>query len=279
MKCFYVVFLLFFCISCASEDSLENETISFRSKSAEYSKYVSSTCSTDCIWSLYAVEEGFQEKQHDCVEGPCACVVKDDARTLCDIDATPSSLVNKDIEANADIEIDSDKIKEVPYFNQYNNENYGWATCQNTSIAMVLSYFERYMHPDTIFDIWGKDYAQTPSGLNAVYRSYALNSEIYTYTNASPESLRSALQEGFIAIVHGYFTSYGHVIVVRGYDGEYYYVNDPAGKWDGCFKCGYHGSYNGVTKYSKSEFENAVFTLNGTNYVPGWIHLIKKNNL
>ena len=55
-----------------------------------------------------------------------------------------------------------------------------------------------------------------------------------------------ALQAGYVAIVHGYFTNYGHVLVVRGYKDGRYYVNDPAGRWSECFKCGYTtGDYNG----------------------------------
>ena len=166
-------------------------------------------------------------------------------------------------------------IKTLPYFNQYYNEFYGWATCQNTSIAMVLSYYERKIHPDVIFESWGKDIAQSPSGLNLVYSHYSSNSNIRTYTNATPENLKDFLNRGFTAIVHGYFTQYGHVLVVKSFDENFYYVNDPAGQWDGCFKCGYNGSYNGLTRYPKTAFENAVFTSDGYSYLPGWIHIIK----
>ena len=140
---------------------------------------------------------------------------------------------------------------------------------------MVLSYYERKIHPDVIFGKWGKDVAQSPSGLNLVYSDYASNSTIRTYTNATPENLRDFLRRGFTAIVHGYFTQYGHVLVVKSFDGNFYYVNDPAGQWKGCFKCGYNGSYNGVTRYPKEAFENALFTSDGYSYLPGWIHIIK----
>ena len=137
-------------------------------------------------------------------------------------------------------------------------------------------YFENSIHPDTIYKSWGKDYAQSPSGLNAVYSSYATRSNITTYTNASPEELKAALSSGYIAIVHGYFTGFGHVLVVRGYENGRYYVNDPAGKWAECFKCGYNSTndLNGVTSYSESAFDAAVFTSDGYSYLPGWVHLI-----
>jgi len=273
---YFLCLLVLLLSSCTSELSTNNQPQSFRAKSFEDKKHVGSTCSENCIWSAYAVKNGFQSKQAECIEGDCACVVINNARQICDFNQEPSTVIQSSTNENLNTQ---NRIKELPYYNQYNNTSYPSATCQNTSIAMVLSYFESAIHPDSIFADWGKDFAQSPSGLNAVYRSYASNSEIYTYTSASPEDLQSSLSEGFIAIVHGYFTNYGHVLVVRGYDNDYYYVNDPAGKWDGCFKCGYNGSYNGVTRYSKIAFENAVFTSNGNNYIPGWIHLIRKNNL
>jgi hypothetical protein len=63
-------------------------------------------------------------------------------------------------------------------------------------------------------------------------------------------------------VVHGYFTPPGHIMVVLGFDGTYYYCNDPAGKWNQL----YAGSgYSGVNttegigiKYRKDAFEQAI---------------------
>mgnify|MGYP001225817896 FL=1 len=139
---------------------------------------------------------------------------------------------------------------------------------------MVLSYFEEKIYPDSIFELWGKDIAQSPAGLNQVYSHYSKKSKIETNINASPDDLKNALLKGEIVIVHGYFTEYGHVLVVRGFDGDKYFVNDPAGMWSECFKCGYSGSKNGITSYNKKDFEDAVFTSDGKSYLPGWIHTI-----
>lgn len=272
MKNILLLLSLAFLFSCS--DNIEyNLSSDYREKSFETIKYAGSYCSESCVWSKYAVDLNIQEKSADCVEGPCVCVKEGDVHTLCSASAEPENIWAQDSTTQQSVETSTNN---VPYYNQYDNINYPYATCQNTSIAMVLSSFQENIHPDDIFSRWGKDMAQSPSGLNYIYRHYATNSVISTYTNASPEDLKNALSQGYLAIVHGYFTSSGHVLVVKSFDGQSYYVNDPAGRWSECFKCGYStGDYNGVTKYSKQSFENAVFTSNGSAYLPGWIHLIK----
>jgi len=269
MQFFLYLVLFLHILSCSQSSSIEND-IDYRHKSYQRITHAGATCKSYCIWSTYAVTNNIQKSSKQCVEGPCACVKLGNANNLCVIesDSTVSSSIMQVNESN--------EINSLPYYNQYYNENKGWATCQNTSVAMVLSYYEESIHPDTIYKSWGKDYAQSPSGLNAVYSSYSSNSSITTYTNSSPEELRAALSNGYIAIVHGYFTGYGHVLVVRGYADGRYYVNDPAGRWAECFKCGYSSTNDlgGVTSYDKSAFEAAVFTSDGYNYLPGWIHLI-----
>lgn len=264
---FLISFLIFF--SCSDTESYKTTyQTDYRDKSYFETLHIGETCNTGCIWSSYAVSQNVQQEQKVCVEGPCACVENGNIYNLCE----EKSSIRETVEEESYFNVE---MKDIPYYNQYNNANYGWATCQNTSVAMVLSYYENQnIHPDTIFNDWGKDLAQSPSGLNAVYSYYAKKSSILTYTNASPEDLRVALQRGYTAIVHGYFTSSGHVVVVKKFDGQNYYVNDPAGVWDQCFKCGYSGSYDGITSYNKSAFEKAVFTSNGTSYLPGWIHII-----
>ena len=265
----YIFIVLLFLVCCAETDFTSSEP-DYRDKSYQNKTHAGSTCKTGCIWSTYAVANSIQPSSRQCEEGPCACVQSGNANNLCIIES--DSTVSSSISQVSNIS----EIKSIPYYNQYYNENKGWATCQNTSVAMVLSHFENSIHPDKIYKDWGKDYAQSPSGLNAVYSSYATRSNIITYTNASPEELKAALKSGYIAIVHGYFTGFGHVLVVRGYEDGRYYVNDPAGKWAECFKCGYDSTndLNGVTSYSESSLEAAVFTSDGYNYLPGWIHLI-----
>ena len=269
----YFLMIAMLLLSCSTDlESYQGYSTDFRNKSYLDKKHVGASCDNNCIYSSYAVTHNIQDKQYICVEGPCACVKEGDAYTLCNTRSEPENLWAQESISQQD---NVQQNINIPYYNQYDNKHYPYSTCQNTSIAMVLSHFQNDIYPDDIFSRWGKDMAQSPSGLNYIYNHYATTSSINTYTNASPEDLVNALSKGYIAIVHGYFTTYGHVLVVRSFDGQSYHVNDPAGKWKECFKCGYDGSYNGVTRYPKQAFENALFTSDGYSYLPGWIHIIK----
>lgn len=76
--------------------------------------------------------------------------------------------------------------------------------------------------------------------------------------------------------VHGYFTSYGHVVLVLGYDSGGYWVNDPVGTLAGWFMGGYPGGWEPTAGdgiyYPKAAFEAAVGTSDGWSALPLWIH-------
>ena len=170
----------------------------------------------------------------------------------------------------------------ITYFNQYDNQLHPGSSCQNTSIAMLLSKFGWWGKPDDITREWGKNYAQSPSGLANVFNELAakngISKRLTPITNGSLEGFRELLRQGKPTIVHGYFTGYGHVLLALGFDGTHYTVNDPAGCWTEQFKGGYDWCPAGKTgeniKYSKEAFEAAVATSNGWNYMPLWFHRV-----
>ena len=169
---------------------------------------------------------------------------------------------------------------DITYFNQYDNRLYPSSSCQNTSVAMLLSKFGWWGKPDDITREWGKDYAQSPSGLANVFNELAAKSNISKrltpVTNGTIEGLRDLLRQGKPTIVHGYFTGYGHVLLALDYDGTHYTVNDPAGCWSEQFKGGYNWCPAGKTgekiRYPKEVFEAAIATSNGWDYLPLWYH-------
>jgi uncharacterized protein YvpB len=171
-------------------------------------------------------------------------------------------------------------LPDVPYFYQYDNSQNPSGSCQNTSAAMVLSWVGWSGDPDDLSSYWGTSYAQSPSGLAAMFNTEArwqgLPDRLQAHTSGSISGMRSLLDDGLPVIIHGYFTSYGHVVVVLGYDSQGYWVNDPAGTWNQQFMGGYpHGwepSAGHAIHYERDSFEAAVATSNGSTYLPLWYH-------
>ena len=171
---------------------------------------------------------------------------------------------------------EEERIEELPYFYQYDNYLHPSSSCQNTSIAMVLASLGWEGEPDDITREWGKDLAQSPQGLahvfNTIARREGIRARIEPVLNGTLEELQRLLREGKPTIIHGYFTSYGHVIVARSYNGIAYKANDPAGRWNESFGGGYLGRGGENISYAKASFEAAVATSDGWNYLPLWYH-------
>lgn len=192
-----------------------------------------------------------------------------------------------EVEAGRWIEVngtsDMNENPNVPYYYQYANTLNPSGSCQNSSLAMLLSYSGHTIHPDDITAEWGTQFAQSPSGLAEVYNHYSreasLSKRLVPVTNGTLSDLKNELSLGQPVIIHGYFTVYGHIVVVLGFDDEGYWVNDPAGEWSQSFGGGYsqgwqptigHGIY-----YTKEHFEAAVATSDGRHYLPLWYHLLR----
>lgn len=176
---------------------------------------------------------------------------------------------------------------DIPYFWQYDNELHPSASCQNTSIAMVLKYSGWEGIPDDITREWGKDFAQSPDNLsylfNAISTDHFLRAALVTTTSGTLEDFREAVSTGTVVIVHGYFTVYGHVLVVNGIDTDgNYIVNDPAGLWSQEFKGGYlydidsSGTDGKNVLYEKDLFESAIATSDGDTLLPLWYHVLRQ---
>ncbi len=168
----------------------------------------------------------------------------------------------------------------IPYFYQYSNSLSPGASCQNTSIAMVLKWLGWGGTPDTITSRFGKNLAQSPAGLAQVFNTLAseagLEARLTPHTSGSLAGFNDLLAAGKPTIVHGYMTGYGHVVVALGRAGSDYVVNDPAGRWAEHFKGGYPYGWNSSVgrsiRYGRQAFENAIATSNGVTYLPLWYH-------
>ncbi|WP_163936063.1 C39 family peptidase [Paraferrimonas sp. SM1919] len=174
--------------------------------------------------------------------------------------------------------------EKVPFYNQMDNKHEGWRACNITSLAMVLDYFGvqpknqiELRMPDHIYQRFG--IKQDPFELQAVFNMIARDAgspmrDVF-YERGTVKQLQALAQKGIPTIVHGWFTKDGHIVVVTGYDGDYYTVNDPYGKWLGKkwldSKVNYDTSVSGFgVRYKASEFEHAIND-NGTGD-DLWLH-------
>lgn len=174
---------------------------------------------------------------------------------------------------------------DVPYYRQYDNLERGGSACNITSVAMMVDYFgialgsaDKTRMPDKIYDRFGIKY--NPEELAAIFNIIAreanANVRDVFYERGTIAQLRNELANGNPVIVHGWFTKPGHIMVVTGFDGENYTVNDPAGRWN-LKKWGansYDTSVSGQSiKYPAAEFEYAIND-NGTGD-DLWLHVFE----
>jgi hypothetical protein len=136
------------------------------------------------------------------------------------------------------IEVQPDEVSiDVPYYYQYDNANEPGSTCGITSAAMLVDTFDSgSVTPDSLYRTYGKAQGQSPEGLAALYRSEGLAAD-WTYTGTRAE-IRAHLDAGRPVVVHGWWTTAGHVTVIVGYSDSDWIVNDPAGDWYACYGCG-----------------------------------------
>ncbi|WP_343858403.1 S-layer homology domain-containing protein [Fulvivirga kasyanovii] len=167
-------------------------------------------------------------------------------------------------------------IQNVPYFYQLANDINPYGSCQNTSLAMVLNFYGGNVTPDILSEYYTTDRAQTVEGLEEVFNAEAQYMGLSVRDNGTRTGtfaqLNNLLAAGKPVIAHGYTTGYGHILVLVGFDGEYYYAHDPYGKWDQvAYSSGYVNTSTAGTyvKYHKDAIK-AAFAPDG--YI--WLHEI-----
>ncbi|MDN3920319.1 C39 family peptidase [Roseateles violae] len=169
----------------------------------------------------------------------------------------------------------------VPYWNQNSNAVNPSGTCSTTSVAMLTDFYGittpstigGYARtPDYLINRFGV--GQTVPALAAIFNTMAAERGSAVRdsgtTTGTIEELRARASQGKPTIVHGWFTSSGHIMVVTGFDGANYIVNDPYGKW-GLVTGSYDTSISGKgQKYPKADFDR-VITDNGLGN-DLWLH-------
>lgn len=166
----------------------------------------------------------------------------------------------------------------VPYKTQLDNSLNPSGACNVTSVAMVLEYFKIprnskfkgfRQYEDELYQ-YCLDHRLSrhkPEDLAVLMRNYGLNDD-FTF-QGSIERCKEHLAAGNPCIVHGYFTAFGHIIVLIGYDDKGFIVHDPYGEW---FSDGYRKTLPGDSlHYSYGLIEGTCMTDNQF-----WVHYVSK---
>ncbi|MYF92136.1 MAG: T9SS type A sorting domain-containing protein [Gemmatimonadetes bacterium] len=160
-------------------------------------------------------------------------------------------------------------IPNVPYFHQHSNRINPSGSCQNTSVAIVLKYYGADdITPDMISAKWGTHVAQTTGGLEKVFNEEAALRGLSVRDQATEtgllRELHALLDAGRPVIVHGGFSTVGHLMVLVGYDERFYYAMDPASQWTERLNGGFTNTddphIGRYTRYGRDAVENAIIS-------------------
>lgn len=167
------------------------------------------------------------------------------------------------------------RISNFPYKYQLDNWLNPTGACNVTSIAMCLEYFgvpRRTAYSQFEDELY--EYAlsmgysrHNPYDLARIVKDYGAQDYFTEY--AIIEDVLDWVASGKPAVIHGYFTSFGHIVVVVGYDEYGLIVHDPYGEW---FSTGYRTDLSGAYLYYSYNLIRRVCIPDG-NF---WVHFISK---
>ena len=164
----------------------------------------------------------------------------------------------------------------VPFKSQLDNFYNPHGSCNVTSIAMCLRYLgvprydNRYRQFEDELYRWCLDRGYSrhnPEHLARVVRDYKRKDD-FTYWGTI-ERCQNHLRGGNPCVIHGYFTSFGHIIVLVGFDANGFIVHDPYGEW---FSTGYRTDKSGA-------FLHYSYNLIRRTCIPDgqfWVHYISR---
>ena len=169
------------------------------------------------------------------------------------------------------------KLLGVPYKSQLDNALNPTGACNVTCFAMAMAYWKikRESNVGQIEDelyqyMENKNLSRhDPEDLVKMATAYRLQ-DAFT-TRGKLADIRKAIAEGKPCIIHVYFTSFGHIIVVRGYDQAGFYVNDPYGEWT---SSGYRQDLSGENLYYSNWLIQSKCSPEGDDFL--WLHRLSK---
>ncbi|NDJ18980.1 C39 family peptidase [Myxacorys almedinensis] len=125
----------------------------------------------------------------------------------------------------------------IRYRSQRDNRLNPNGSCNVTSLAMCLDFLgaprrkSQGQFEDELYEQmeWYGLRRHHPEDLARVVEMYGCR-DVFR-KDAKVDRLKSWLAEGNPAVIHGYFTSFGHIVVAAGYDATGFLIHDPYGEW------------------------------------------------
>lgn len=169
----------------------------------------------------------------------------------------------------------------IPYKSQRDNYLNPDGSCNVTSLAMCMRFLGVARKTDYgQFEDELYEYATNnglsrhdPHDLAVIVEDYGLRNNFLSDGNM--EIAKEWLADGNPAVIHGYFTDFGHIVVLAGYDEYGFLCHDPFGEW---YSWGYDRNDPYAMDY-KGEYIHYSYGLIQRLCMPDgklWIHLISK---
>lgn len=144
------------------------------------------------------------------------------------------------------------RVLNVPYLWQLDNEYNPRGACNVTSLAMCLKFLEKprklgyekiKQFEDELYQYMENSNLSrhSPTHLALVAGHYGARDD-FTF-RGSIDRCQAHIMSGNPCIIHGWFTPFGHIIVVIGFDEKGLIVHDPYGEW---FEFGYRTDLSGA---------------------------------
>lgn len=174
------------------------------------------------------------------------------------------------------------KIKlSVSYKSQRDNEINPDGSCNVTSLAMCLEFLgakrkdDRGQFEDELYE-YAENHGLSrhdPHDLAAIVEDYGCRDDFRT--DATIAQVKEWLTDGKPAVVHGYFTDFGHIIVLAGFDESGFLAHDPYGEW---YSWGYDRNAAGWED-DKGKYVHYSYDMITRLCIPDgnfWVHFISK---
>lgn len=170
----------------------------------------------------------------------------------------------------------------VPYKSQLDNQENPTGSCNVTSIAMVLEFYgvkkrtgagqlEDELYRELERRGWSR---HQPQDLQAIANEYGKPGVKDEFTTAaSLDEIRAHLAAGNPVVVHGYFTAFGHIVVLVGYNSNGFLVHDPYGEWT---PGGYIRNWDKPDAGKYIEYSNSLICDTCLPDGGAWAHFFKK---